>query len=76
MTSEIALHLVNTSVEDMKNSIECAESNGQPYTIYCLSLALGVVTKRKEITKAKFLTAKIKNYEKELERFKNRTFPI
>jgi hypothetical protein len=39
MTSEIALRLVNTSVEDMKASIECAEAHDQSYSIYCLSLA-------------------------------------
>jgi hypothetical protein len=76
MTSEIALRLVNTSVEDMKASIECAEAHDQSYSIYCLSLALAIVTKRNEMTKAKILLGKIDKYEKDLLRSRARALPI
>lgn len=66
MTSDIALRLVSTSVEDMRDSLDCAEHNGEPYSIYCLSLALGIVAKRNEKTKANLLLARIKRYEKDL----------
>jgi hypothetical protein len=57
-------HLVNTSIDDMRSSIQCAEINGSPYSIEHLKLALVIVMRRGEKTKTELLEAVIKKYEK------------
>ena len=57
-------NLVYTSVEDMKSSLDCAESEGAPYSIDVLRKALILSVGLKEKTRAKILLARIARYEK------------
>lgn len=56
-------YMVNTSVDDMRSSLECAECEKR-LNIHTLRAALEVVTRRGEKTKAKMLASYIKKLEK------------
>jgi hypothetical protein len=64
MSREDVNNLVYTSIDDMKGSLECAESGGAPYTVEVLKIALALALKTKQKTKANILKARISRYEK------------
>lgn len=57
-------HLINTSIDDMKASLDCAECNNEPYSIQLLKEALRIAERRKEKTRIKILAGKIRRYER------------
>jgi hypothetical protein len=64
MSRDDASWLTDTSIEDMKSSLDCAESEGQPYSVNILKQALATVTRRGEKTKARILETRIRKYER------------
>jgi hypothetical protein len=59
-------HLINTSVDDMRSTLRCAENNGEKFPEEILADAFLVCLARREGTKVKILQAQLrKDYPKD-----------